>query len=222
MVGRQSYNVYQRYFPLRTKMNFISTLGFTGTIIDLLRAAPQLVRLLRERKSFGVSVDTSGTSCVVSLGWTTYGIITDQIFVAIASGAIASLFFIITVAALRLGRSAREFRVTPLWLVVLFSALIFFGKNGLGLMLSISALISNVPQIRVAYKEENLSGLSLGTWLLTLSGGLVWFVYGFLNNDLTIMVSTFFQSVTSTIIIGLKLFKQRTGNTSDTGLIPDQ
>ena len=203
-------------------MNFISTLGFTGTIIDLLRAAPQLMRLLRERKSFGVSVDTSGTSCVVSLGWTTYGIITDQIFVAIASGAIASLFFIITVAALRLGRSAREFRVTPLWLVVLFSALIFFGKNGLGLMLSISALISNVPQIRVAYKEENLSGLSLGTWLLTLSGGLVWFVYGFLNNDLTIMVSTFFQSVTSTIIIGLKLFKQRTGNTSDTGLIPDQ
>ena len=203
-------------------MNFISTLGFTGTIIDLLRAAPQLMRLLRERKSFGVSVDTSGTSCVVSLGWTTYGIITDQIFVAIASGAIASLFFIVTVAALRLGRSAREFRVTPLWLVVLFSVLIFFGKNGLGLMLSISALISNVPQIRVAYKEENLSGLSLGTWLLTLSGGLVWFVYGFLNNDLTIMVSTFFQSVTSTIIIGLKLFKQRTGNASDTGLIPDQ
>lgn len=202
-------------------MNFISTLGLTGTIIDLLRAAPQLIRLLRERKSFGVSVDSSGTSCVVSLGWTTYGIITDQIFVALASGAIASLFFIITLAALRLGRSAREFRIAPLWLVVLFSAVAFFGKNGLGLMLSISALISNVPQIRVAYKEENLSGLSLGTWLLTLSGGLIWFVYGFLNNDLTIMVSTFFQSVTSAIVIGLKLFKQRKQNSTGTELIPD-
>ena len=202
-------------------MNFISALGFTGTIIDLLRAAPQLVRLLRERKSFGVSVDTSGTSCVVSLGWTTYGIITDQIFVALASGAIASFFFIITVAALHLGRSAREFRVTPLWFIVLFSAVTFFGKNGLGLMLSISALISNVPQIRVAYKEENLSGLSLGTWLLTLSGGLVWLVYGILQNDLTIMVSTFFQSVTSAIIIGLKLFKQRTENATTTPLISD-
>lgn len=202
-------------------MNFISTLGLTGTIIDLLRAAPQLIRLLRERKSFGVSVDSSGTSCVVSLGWTTYGIITDQIFVALASGAIASLFFIITLAALRLGRSAREFRIAPLWLVVLFSAVAFFGKNGLGLILSISALISNVPQIRVAYKEENLSGLSLGTWLLTLSGGLIWFVYGFLNNDLTIMVSTFFQSVTSAIVIGLKLFKQRKQNSTGTELIPD-
>ena len=202
-------------------MNFISTLGFTGTIIDLLRAAPQLVRLLRERKSFGVSVDTSGTSCVVSLGWTTYGIITNQIFVALASGAIASFFFIITVAALRLGRSAREFRVTPLWFIVLFSAVVFFGKTGLGLMLSVSALISNVPQIRVAYKEENLSGLSLGTWLLTLSGGLVWLVYGILQNDLTIMVSTIFQSVTSAIIIGLKLFKQRTENAASARLISD-
>lgn len=202
-------------------MNFISMLGLTGTIIDLLRAAPQLIRLLRERKSFGVSVDSSGTSCVVSLGWTTYGIITHQTFVALASGAIASLFFIITLAALRLGRSAREFRIAPLWLVVLFSAVAFFGKNGLGLMLSISALISNVPQIRVAYKEENLSGLSLGTWLLTLAGGLIWFVYGFLNNDLTIMVSTFFQSVTSAIVIGLKLFKQRKQNSAETELIPD-
>ena len=202
-------------------MNFISTLGFTGTIIDLLRAAPQLVRLLRERKSFGVSVDTSGTSCVVSLGWTTYGIITNQIFVALASGAIASFFFIITVAALRLGRSAREFRVTPLWFIVLFSAVVFFGKTGLGLMLSVSALISNVPQIRVAYKEENLSGLSLGTWLLTLSGGLVWLVYGILQNDLTIIVSTIFQSVTSAIIIGLKLFKQRTENAASARLISD-
>ncbi|HMV28635.1 MAG TPA: SemiSWEET family transporter [Anaerolineales bacterium] len=202
-------------------MNFISTLGFAGTIIDLLRAAPQLVRLLRERKSFGVSVDTSGTSCVVSLGWTTYGIITNQIFVALASGAIASFFFIITVAALRLGRSAREFRVTPLWFIVLFAAVTFFGKTGLGLMLSISALISNVPQIRVAYKEENLSGLSLGTWLLTLSGGLIWLIYGILQKDLTIMVSTIFQSVTSAIIIGLKLFKQRTENTTATRFISD-
>jgi uncharacterized protein with PQ loop repeat len=202
-------------------MDFLSTLGLIGTVIDLLRAAPQLLRLLRERKSFGVSVDTSGTSCVVSLGWTTYGIITHQIFVALASGAIASFFFIITVAALRLGRSAREFRVTPLWLIVLFSAVTFFGKNGLGLMLSISALISNVPQIRVAYKEENLSGLSLGTWLLTLSGGLVWLLYGILQNDLTIMVSTFFQSVTSAIIIALKLFKPTVVTTPNQDFIID-
>jgi uncharacterized protein with PQ loop repeat len=198
-------------------MDLPSILGLLGTIIDLVRATPQLAHLLRERKSFGVSVDTSGTSFVVSLGWTTYGIITDQPYVTLASGIMASFFFIITLVALRFGRSAREFRIAPVWFGVLFVAVLFFGKVGLGLMLSISALISNVPQIRVAYKEENLSGLSLGTWLLTLTGGLVWGGYAILQHDLTIITSAFFQSVTSGIIIALKIFKP----TIDTGPSPE-
>ncbi len=155
-------------------MDAPSTLGLIGTLIDLIRATPQLGRLIRARESFGVSVDTSGTSCIVSLGWTIYGIITGQPYVAFASGVIASFFFIITLVALRLGRSAREFRITPLWFIVLLVSGLFFGKNGLGAVLSISVLASNIPQIRVAYNEKNLSALSMGTWLLSLSGGLVW------------------------------------------------
>lgn len=188
-------------------MDLISFLGITGSLLDLVRATPQLAHLMRARKSFGVSVDTSGTICVVSLGWTAYGIITHQSFVALASGFMASLFFLITIIALWLGRSVREFRVAPIWLAALFMAGAFFGKTGLGLLLSISALISNVPQIRVAYKEENLSGLSVGTWALTLLAGLTWFFYGFLQHDFTIMISTFLQSATSGIIIALKIFK---------------
>lgn len=202
-------------------MDIPSILGLIGTLIDLVRATPQLAHLLKARKSFGVSVDTSGTSCVVSLGWTTYGIITDQPYVTLASGIMAGFFFVTTLAALRFGRSAREFRIAPVWFVVLFAAAIFFGKVGLGLMLSISALISNVPQIRVAYKEENLSGLSLGTWLLTLSGGLVWGLYAILQQDLTIIASAFFQSITSGIIIALKLFKPTAVTTPNQELIPD-
>lgn len=202
-------------------MDFPSILGLTGTFIDLVRATPQLAHLLKARKSFGVSVDTSGTSCVVSLGWTTYGIITHQPYVTLASGIMAGFFFIITLVALRFGRSAREFRIAPIWFTVLFAATIFFGKVGLGLLLSISALISNVPQIRVAYKEENLSGLSLGTWLLSLSGGLVWGLYAILQQDLTIITSAFFQSVTSGIIIVLKVFKPTVVTTPNQEFITD-
>lgn len=188
-------------------MDFISVLGLIGTGIDLIRATPQLARLIRERTSFGVSVDTSGTSCFVSLGWTAYGIITSQPYVTLASGIMAGFFCIITLVALRQGRSAREFRIAPLWLAVLLISGISFGKTGLGLMLSISALISNVPQVRVAYKEQDLSGLSLGTWLLTLSAGLVWGFYAILQHDLTIVASAFFQSLTSGTIVALKILK---------------
>lgn len=188
-------------------MNASSILGLIGTLIDLIRTTPQLGLLIRARKSFGVSVDTSGTSCVVSLGWTVYGIITKQPYVTLASGVMASFFLLITVVALRLGRRAREFRIAPLWLIVLIASGLSFGTNGLGAVLSISVLASNIPQIRVAYNEKNLSALSLETWLLSLSGGLVWGLYGILGRDYSIIASAFFQVTTSIMIIALKIFK---------------
>ncbi|MBP6179430.1 MAG: hypothetical protein KA473_12535, partial [Anaerolineales bacterium] len=182
-------------------MDAPSILGLIGTLLDLIRAAPQLGRLIRARKSFGVSVDTSGTSCVVSLGWTVYGVVTNQPFVTLASGVMASFFFIITVVALRLGRSVSEFRIAPLWLIILLAAGLSFGTNGLGAVLSVSVLASNIPQIRVAYNEKNLSTLSLETWLLSLTGGVVWGFYGILGIDFSIIASAFFQVTTSIMII---------------------
>jgi uncharacterized protein with PQ loop repeat len=128
---------------------------------------------------------------------------------------------IITLIALRFGRSSREFRVAPVWAATLLIAGFFFKEIGLGVVLSISALISNVPQVRVAYKEENLSGLSLGTWALTFSAGLVWEFYAILQHDLTIIVAAFFQSVTSGIIIALKIFKPATETTPKHEIIAD-
>ena len=193
-------------------MDAPSILGLIGTLLDLIRAAPQLGRLIRARKSFGVSVDTSGTSCVVSLGWTVYGVVTNQPFVTLASGVMASFFFIITVVALRLGRSVSEFRIAPLWLIILLAAGLSFGTNGLGAVLSVSVLASNIPQIRVAYNEKNLSTLSLETWLLSLTGGVVWGFYGILGIDFSIIASAFFQVTTSIMIIILKIIKSAKGD----------
>ena len=203
-------------------MDTPSILGLIGTSIDLIRATPQLGRLIRARQSFGVSVDTSGTSCIVSLGWTVYGIITGQPYVTFASGIMASFFFIISLVALRLGRSAREFRITPLWFIVLLVSGLTFGRNGLGAVLSVSVLASNIPQIQVAYNEKNLSTLSLETWLLSLSGGLAWGLYAILRQDFSIIASAFFQTTTSAIIIALKLFKSEKDDHPGQELAADQ
>lgn len=202
-------------------MDLISIPALTGTFIDVIRATPQLARLIRERKSFGVSVDATSTGCIVSLGWTAYGIITGQPYFTLASGIMAGFLFAITLFALRFGRSSREFRIAPFWFMALFGVTLFSGKAGLGLLLSIGALISNIPQIRVAYKEENLSGLSLTTWLLTLSSGLLWGLYAGLQHDPTIITSAFLQSLTSVIIIALKIFKPAVVTTSNQEFITD-
>ena len=185
-----------------------SILGTFGTIIGLFRAMPQLVRLLRAQEAFGVSVDTAATSAICSFSWVAYGVLTDQFYFSLASGLTGFIFALITLFALRFGRQVKEFKVAPIWLAVLLLAGVVAGKNGLGLVLAISVLVANIPQVWLAYKESDLTDLSLGTWLISTIEGLIWLTYSFLQQDVSIMVSAFFQAMTSGLIVALKLARQ--------------
>ena len=199
-------------------MNLRSFLGTLGTIIGLVRAVPQLVRLLRAREAYGVSVDTAATSSIVSFGWATYGVLTHQPYVTFATGASGVIFALITFFALRFGRHVREFKIAPIWVGVLLLAGVIAGKNGLGLALPISVLAANIPQLWVAYKEGNLADLSLGTWLLSITDGLVWGAYSLIQQDISIMGFAFFQVTTSGLIVALKLAHQ--AKKSEQGNLP--
>jgi uncharacterized protein with PQ loop repeat len=186
-------------------MNITSILGTFGMILGLVRAMPQLVRLLRAREAFGVSVDTAATSAICSFGWVAYGILTDQFYFSLASGLTGLIFALITLFALRFGRQVREIKVAPIWFTVLLLAGVVAGKNGLGLVLAISVLVANVPQLWLAHKENNLTDLSLGTWSISTIEGLIWLTYALLRQDIAIIVSAFFQALTSGLIVAVKL-----------------
>lgn len=185
--------------------SYVSLLGAAGTIIGLVRAVPQLVRLLRAREAYGVSLDTAATSSIVSFGWAAYGILTHQIYVSLATGSSGLIFAVITFYAIRFGRNPKEFKVAPLWLAVLLLSGFLVGENGLGAVLPVSVLVANIPQLWVAYKEGNLADLSLGTWTLSIADGLVWGVYSLIQHDISIMIYGFFQLATSGPIVFLKL-----------------
>lgn len=189
-------------------MDLIAILGTFGTLLGLIRALPQLVRLLRAREAFGVSVDTAATSAVCSFSWVAYGVVTDQFYLSLASGLTGSIFALIAVLALRFGRRVQEIRVAPVWLAVLLLAGLAGGKDGLGLILAISVLIANVPQVWMADREGNLADLSLGTWSISTVEGLTWLTYALLRQDIAIIVSAFFQALTSGLIVALKLTRQ--------------
>lgn len=186
-------------------MSVISLLGSLGTLIGLIRAVPQLMRLLRAREAFGVSLDTAATSSIVSFGWAAYGMMTGQPYVSFATGSSGVIFALIALFALRYGRKVSEFKVAPLWLVVLLLAGLLAGKTGLGIMLPISVIASNIPQLWVAHKEKNLADLSLGTWALSMTDGLVWGLYALLQRDISILLYAIFQLTTSGWIVALKL-----------------
>ena len=76
-------------------MSLAPILGGIGTFVGLVRAAPQLVKLLRRREAFGVAVDTAATSAIVSSGWVVYGLLTHQRYVSLATGASALIFALV-------------------------------------------------------------------------------------------------------------------------------
>jgi len=166
---------------------------------------PQLARLLRARQAYGVSLDSAATSSVVSFGWAAYGLLTGQIFVSLATGSSGFIFALIALFAVRFGRSIKEIKVAPFWAVVLVGSGVLFGKQGLGIMLPVSVLAANIPQLWVAYREGNLTDLSLGAWALSISDGLVWGIYSLIQQDFSIMVFALFQLTTSGLIVLLKL-----------------
>ena len=169
-------------------MDAAGALGALGTLIGLVRALPQLIRLLRTRDVHGVSLDTAATSSIVSFGWATYGLLTDQLPVVLATGSSGIVFALIAMVALRFGRSMRELQTAPVWLVVLALAALVARTDGLGVLLPASVLVANVPQLVVAYREADLRGLSLSTWLLSVSDGLVWMTYALVAGDTAILV----------------------------------
>jgi uncharacterized protein with PQ loop repeat len=182
-----------------------------GTALGLVRALPQLRRLLRARDAHGVSVDTAATSSVVSFAWAAYGAITGQTAVVLASGASSLSFALVTLAALRFGRRVAELRATLAWLLVLAAAGAVGGAGGLGLLLPVSVLVANLPQLVVAWRERDLSALSLGTWVLSVAEAVVWGGYGLVAHDRSILVYGALHLVTSGGIVALRLAKREAG-----------
>jgi len=182
-------------------MSWLALLGVLGLIVGLSRALPQLIRLLRIKDAAGVSVDGSATASIVSTAWTTYGLLTDQPAVVVASGTPALVFALITIASLRYGRSVREFRTAPVVFVVFVAVTSYGGAIGLGVALTVGALIANTPHVIVAYREKDLSGVSAATWGLNATDGAIWVTYALLTGDVPILVNNFFQFSTSALVV---------------------
>ena len=186
-------------------MDGMTLFGIISTLLGVTRAMPQLIRLLRARHAYGVSVDTAATSMIVSSGWAVYGLLTHQPVISFASCATGIIFALITLSALQFGHQLRDLKIAPVWLAVLLLLGSVGGAAGLSIVLPISVLAANIPQVWVAYREKNLSDLSLGTWLLSMTEGLLWGGYGLVQQDIAVLVNNTFQLTTSAIIIAFKL-----------------
>lgn len=174
-------------------------------MVGLVRAFPQLIRLGLTGDPHGVSIDTAATSSAISFGWATYGFLTGQLPVALATLSSGVVFFLITVMAVSLGRRISEMKTAAVWACVLLAVGCFWSENGLGVILPLSILVGNLPQLVTAYKEADLTGLSTGTWLFSILDGLVWGGYSVVTGDRSIAAFGILQTTTSGLIVARRL-----------------
>jgi uncharacterized protein with PQ loop repeat len=176
-------------------------LGAMGAGLGLVRAVPQLLRLIRTHDSRGVSLDTLVTGAVVSLGWATYGLLTEQPIVSAATGASAVVFVMTACAGVAHGCSLRDLRVAPVWACGLLLVTLNARANGLGLVLPASVLAANLPQLVSLVRDPSAPGLSSGTWRLFCADGIVWTLYAAASGDAPIAVYGVLQMVSSAAIL---------------------
>jgi len=189
-------------------MNLASILGAFGVGIGLIRAVPQLARLRRTVSARGVSLDTAATSCIVSFGWAIYGVLMEQRAVTMATGSSGAIFGMVALAAISRGRRLHELRAAPMWLAALAAGGGTFGAQGLGVLLPLSVVVANVPQLLIVCRERELTELSAGTWLLSLADGVVWGLYALVASVPVILAYGLLQFGTSALIL-LRLWTWR-------------
>ncbi len=59
----------------------------------------------------------------------------------------------------------------------------------IGIVAGICTTISVVPQLRKAWKTRQVKDVSLRMFIVLLTGVIMWTIYGFLKNDLAIILA---------------------------------
>lgn len=65
--------------------------------------------------------------------------------------------------------------------------------------------ISFLPQVIQVLKTKDVSGISLGMYIIFVAGVILWTVYGFILSDMTIIVSNGLTTILASIILYFKL-----------------
>lgn len=65
--------------------------------------------------------------------------------------------------------------------------------------------ISFLPQVIQVLKTKDVSGISLGMYIVFVAGVILWTVYGFILSDMTIIVSNGLTTILASIILYFKL-----------------
>jgi uncharacterized protein with PQ loop repeat len=159
-------------------------LPFAAAAFAIPQFMPQIARLRRTGDPAGVSWPWAALTSVNNVAWLVYFTLAHYWTALVPSGSATVL-----AAALAAMLSARvEVRlrsalVVAVWTAVLAAALAAAGRAGLGTLLTGAFVLQVSPSIWAAYRTQQPTGISRGTWTLVLCELSCWLAFGVHQSD---------------------------------------
>ncbi|MDA8297186.1 MAG: PQ-loop domain-containing transporter [Actinomycetota bacterium] len=162
--------------------------------LTIARTVPQGVRVARHGAE-GVSVSTWVLLLAVAELWTIYGFfakVPAEVATNVPNGLLC--LAVVVLVARRRKEVARTLVLTALVsaAVALLSVLCALGHvEGIEAAVSVAGSLSlYLPQLVIALRARDLSGVSLSSWLLALCGSIAWGAYGLFIHKVAVYVPT--------------------------------
>lgn len=168
---------------------FANLVAVFATAVTFMQVVPQVVRLVRLKRTEGASPAWAAIGMVINVGWTAY-VIAEEFWVAIPAVLAAVISFGLVLYLLwRNGADVRVAVVAGVAVGVASVGLqLVAGWTVLGTVLGLSNGLYLGPSVWAAWRSCAPVGVAPLTWVLTAGEGVLWGYYGVLVEATPIMV----------------------------------
>jgi uncharacterized protein with PQ loop repeat len=185
-----------------TDVDALEFLPLTAAVLAVPQFLPQLAAIRRSGDTAGVSWSWAALTSASNAGWFVYFVVSGY-HTALVPAASATIFAgALAVLIARRGGVRRAAAATVVaWALLLVAAGLVAGGTGLGTALTVSFAIQVTPSVWTAYRTDEPTGISRGTWLLILAELLCWGVYGAHESDVQLTVLGAIGVVAATLML---------------------
>ena len=178
----------------------VQFIGAAALLVTATAVIPQTIRMIRVDSTAGVSPVWAMLGAVSTGVWTYYTAARGLWWATVADG-LACLSYLSSVHVLARHGITPRLAAGSAWLGVFVIGYLFAGLDGVGAVLAFAFVVQVAPSIWTTYRQSNLLGSSILTWSLTLAEGVLWFSYGWIEDDAAVTIFGLLALLAGTLMV---------------------
>lgn len=191
-----------------------------GALLSAFISTPQAWRSLKVGTA-GVSATTFQLVTTLAVSWAAYGVAMELWLLAAGNIVLAASSLAVLYALKRDGHRTRDLLSTLVPALVLVAVVGWIEPTYLGWLAGLISFTSRIPQTRLVMFANEISGVSLQTWIISGCGSICWLSYGLIENDPRLAVMSVILGSMSLHLIVTILRKRSTTTAQTQLLIPE-